>query len=36
MLVHGTRKVAVKPRKLKSLASCYNYKGNELVQYSMK
>ncbi len=24
------RKVAVKPRKLKSLAGCYNYRGNEL------
>ncbi len=30
------RKVAVKPRKLKSLAGCYNYKGNELAQNSMK
>ncbi len=29
------RKVAVKSRKLKSLAGCYNYyRGNELAQYS--
>ncbi len=32
----ASENTAVEPRKLTSLAGCYNYSGNELAQYSVK